>query len=204
MAGQTGSLFVLPWMRRALHSMEMPLWVNVPNLFTLLRLLLVPFVILAILAGNHERALVLFACAAVTDIMDGATARYFGMTTQTGAYLDPIADKCLLSGVFLALAGARLVPLWFVAVIFGRDLYILFGAGFLLWLTPLRSFPPTVWGKASTFVQVVTAVVWMARNVLPFPILEALAAAIVWPCAGFTLWSGLHYTWRGVQLARAH
>jgi len=182
----------------------MPRWVNIPNLFTLLRLILVPFVIVAILDGNHGRALVLFVCAAATDVIDGATARHFDMTTRAGAYLDPIADKCLLSGVFLALAGARLVPRCFVAVIFGRDLYILFAAGFLLWLTPLRSFPPSVWGKATTFVQISTAVVWMARNVLPLPVLDALSSAILWPCVAFTLWSGIHYTWRGVHLARAH
>jgi cardiolipin synthase (CMP-forming) len=182
----------------------MPQWANVPNLFTALRLLLAPFVIEAILAGNHQRALVLFACAAITDIMDGAAARHFGLTTQTGAYLDPVADKCLLSGVFLALAAAGLIPLWFVAVIFGRDLYILCAVGFLLWLTTVRRFPPSVWGKASTFVQIVTATVWMARNVLRFPVLDTLSAAMLWPCAAFTVWSGIHYTWRGLQLARAH
>jgi|SRR5579871_928429 len=196
--------FVLPWKEPALHSREMPRWVNVANFFTLLRLVLVPFVILAILTGEHRRALVLFACAAITDIMDGATARHFGVATQSGAYLDPIADKCLLSGVFLALAVAGLIPHWFVAIIFGRDLYILFAVGFLLWLTPVRSFPPSVWGKASTFVQIVTAVVWMARYVLAIPALDALSAAILWPCAAFTLWSGIHYTWRGLHLSRAH
>jgi cardiolipin synthase (CMP-forming) len=184
--------------------MEMPQWLNVPNLFTLVRLLLVPFIVLAILSGDHARALVLFACAAITDILDGAAARHLSLTTPAGAYLDPIADKCLLSGVFLALAGARLIPRWLVAVIFGRDLYILCAAGFLLWLTPIRSFPPSVWGKASTFVQIVTAVVWMGRNTLPSPVLDALSAAMLWPCAAFTIWSGIHYTRRGFQLARAH
>jgi len=182
----------------------MPRWVNLANLFTLLRLVLVPFIIVAIIQGNHIWALVLFACAAITDIMDGATARHFGLTTQAGAYLDPIADKCLLSGVFLALGLAELVPHWFVAVIFGRDLYILCAVGFLLWLSPLRRFPPSVWGKASTFVQIVTASVWMGRNVLQFPLLDAVSTTILWPCAAFTLWSGIHYTWRGLQLARAH
>ena len=182
----------------------MPRWVNVPNLLTVLRLLLVPFVILAIVDENHLRALALFACAAVTDGIDGAAARRFGLRTQVGAYLDPIADKCLLSGVFVALAVTGLVPRWFVAVIFGRDLYILFAAGFLLLLTPLRNFPPSVWGKASTFVQIVTAVTVMARNAFSFQVLDTLSSAILWPCAAFTLWSGIHYTWRGVQLARAH
>ena len=89
----------------------MPRWINLPNLFTLLRLVLVPFVIQAILDGRSTLALALFGVAAFTDILDGAAARRFGLATQTGAYLDPIADKCLLSGVFLALAAARVVAL---------------------------------------------------------------------------------------------
>jgi len=205
MAGQS-SVFRLPCHGRnpRYTQFQMPRWVNVPNLFTLLRLILVPFVIGAILAGDYGRALLLFACAAVTDILDGTTARHLGLATQAGAYLDPVADKCLLSGVFLALAIAGLVPRWFVIIVFGRDLYILFAVGFLLCLTSLRSFPPSVWGKVSTFVQVVTVVLWMARNWLSTPVLNALSSAMLWPCAAFTVWSGVHYTWRGVQLARAH
>ena len=88
----------------------MPKWLNLPNLFTLLRVVLTPFVIKEILDGRHMLALELFAIAAFTDILDGAAARRFGVVTPTGAYLDPIADKCLLSGVFLALAVARIVP----------------------------------------------------------------------------------------------
>jgi cardiolipin synthase len=182
----------------------MPAWINLPNLFTLLRLALVPFVIQAILDGRHFRALALFALAAVTDVLDGAAARRFALSTQAGAYLDPIADKCLLSGVYLALAAAGSIPWWLVAVIFGRDLYILAAVAIIMWSTPIRGFPPSVWGKVSTFVQIVTAVVWMARNVLGFRVLDAVSTATLWPCAAFTLWSGVHYTWRGIQIARAH
>jgi cardiolipin synthase (CMP-forming) len=182
----------------------MPRWVNLANLLTLARLILVPFIIAAVLEESHLRALVLFACAALTDALDGMAARYSKSTTQVGAYLDPVADKCLLSGVFLALALAGLAPRWFVAVIFGRDFYILAAVAFLLWFTPVRRFPPTVWGKASTFVQVVTATIWLARNAAALPLLDTIAKAMLWPCAAFTLWSGVHYTWRGLQLARAH
>src|SRR5689334_2751866 len=101
----------------------MPAWV--PNFFTFLRLLLVPFVIRAILTGHPTLALSLFALAAVTDVIDGALARHFDLISQAGAYLDPIADKMLLSGVYLALAAAGSVPWWLVGVIFGRDLYLL-------------------------------------------------------------------------------
>jgi cardiolipin synthase len=182
----------------------MPRWFNLAILLTLLRLVLVPFVIQAILDGRHFQALALFAAAAVTDVMDGAAARRFGHTTQAGAYLDPIADKCLLSGVFLALAVAHIVPWWFVAVVFGRDLYILLAVAAIWLMTPIREFPPSVWGKISTFVQILTAVVWMARDILELGVLNLLSAVMLWLCMAFTLWSGVHYTWRGVQLARAH
>ncbi len=167
-------------------------WLNAANLLTLLRLVLVPFVILAILDGRHTLALALFAGAALTDVLDGAVARRFRLATPAGAWLDPVADKCLLSGVFLALAGAGTVPWWLVGIIFGRDLYILAGAATVMLLTPVRKFPPSIWGKVSTLVQIVTAVAWMAGNV-------GGARAMLWPCAAFTIWSGIHYTWRTLQ-----
>jgi cardiolipin synthase len=182
----------------------MPAWVNVANFFTALRLLAVPFIIQAILDGRHFFALALFAAAAATDLLDGAAARHFHLTTRTGAYFDTIADKCLLSGVFLALASARIFPWWLVVVIFGRDLLILFGVATVMLITDIRGFPPSIWGKLSTFVQIVTAVVWLGRDALPFPVLDAVSWLMLWPCAGFTIWSGLHYCWRGVQIARAH
>jgi len=105
----------------------MPRWINAANLLTILRLVLVPFVVSAILDGRHFLALALFAGAAVTDLLDGAVARRFRLATPVGAWLDPVVDKCLLSGVFLALACAGTVPWWLVFLIFGRDLYILAG-----------------------------------------------------------------------------
>ncbi|HTS25876.1 MAG TPA: CDP-alcohol phosphatidyltransferase family protein [Bryobacteraceae bacterium] len=182
----------------------MPHWFTLPNLLTLTRLVLVPFVIGDILAGRHLRALELFAIAAATDVLDGAAARRWAQTTQSGAYFDPIADKALLSGAFLALGAARIAPWWFVGVVLGRDLYILAAAGVFLLASSVRKFPPSVWGKISTFVQIVTVVVWMSRDVLELPALALLSSVIIWPCLAFTVWSGLHYTWRGVQLARAH
>ena len=102
----------------------MPRWLNAANLLTLLRLALTPFVIQAIVAGRHVLALALFSIAAFTDALDGAAARRFHLATAAGAYLDPIADKVLMSGVFLALAIGHIVPWWLVGWIFGaRHLY---------------------------------------------------------------------------------
>ena len=180
----------------------MPRWINLANLFTLLRLILVPYVIGAILGGRHERALGLFFVASVTDVIDGALARTHGRATQVGAYLDPIADKCLLSGIFLALGATGSVPWWFVAVVLGRDMYILLAVVAVMAFTSVRKFPPSRWGKISTFVQIATAVTWLVKNIWPVPVLHALSSAMLWVCVGFTLWSGLHYTLRGAQMLR--
>ncbi len=188
----------------AINSCQMPSWVNLPNLLTLLRLILIPFILQAVLAGRHEFALILFAVAASTDVLDGAAARRLGLTTESGAYFDPIADKCLLSGVFLALAVARIVPWWLAAVVLGRDLYILFGAVAVRVSTGVKQFPPSLWGKVSTFVQILTVGVWMARDAFPNPAFNSAASALIWACVAVTVWSGLHYTWRGVQFARTH
>jgi cardiolipin synthase len=182
----------------------MPRWLNLPNSLTLLRLLLVPFILFAILTAQYRLALALFLAAAFSDIADGAAARRWGQGTAAGAYLDPIADKCLMSGIYLALAAARLVPWWFVALVLGRDLYLLIGASLVLRFTTARAFPPSIWGKASTFVQICTAVVWLTREAAPTPWLRSLASAMLWPTAAITLWSGLHYTWKGINTIRQH
>jgi cardiolipin synthase len=182
----------------------MPAWLNLPNLLTLSRLALTPFVIVAILHGRHVQALALFAVAGVTDFLDGIAARRLGATTPAGAYLDPVADKCLLSGVFLALAVARIVPRWVVAIVFARDLLILAGVAIVLLLTSVRRFPPSNWGKWSTFIQILTVVAWMARNAAQTPVLDSLAWLMLWPCVGLTIYSGLDYTVRGIRISRSH
>src|SRR5215472_5224406 len=163
-------------------------WVNIPNLLTVLRLALAPLVIQAILEGRHLLALAIFAAAAFTDYLDGAAARRFGVATSTGAYLDPIADKCLLSGVFLALGAASIVPWWFVAVVFGRDLYLLLAVAAMLALTKIKKFPPSRWGKISTFVQIACALTWMTRNIYPGTALDSVASAMLWVSTAFTVW----------------
>jgi cardiolipin synthase len=194
----------MPPERQGLNSVWMPAWLNLPNLFTLSRLVLTPFVITAILDGRHGMALALFAIAGFTDFLDGYAARRMKLATQAGAYFDPIADKCLLSGVFLALAVAKIVPGWAVAIILGRDLAILAGSCIVLLLTTVRGLPPSIWGKWSTFIQILTAVTWMARNAAPGPVLDSLSVLMLWPCLGLTIYSGLDYAWRGIRISRAH
>ena len=177
-------------------------WLTLPNLFTLARLLLAPVIVSAIVHRRALAALSLFAVAAATDVIDGYLARHFGTATAAGAFLDPIADKLLLTGVYLALALAGSVPWWLVAVIFARDLLILASAAVALLATKLRAFPPSIWGKASTFFQILTAVAFLGRDAFASPLLAASCAALVWPTLALTVWSGIHYGWRGARLLR--
>jgi cardiolipin synthase len=165
---------------------------------------MVPVVVHYVLDGRYFLAGWLFGGAAFTDILDGAAARLMGVSTKLGAYLDPIADKFLLCGAFLSLAWVHIVPWWLVALIFGRDLYILAAVGLFMLFTPVRGFPPSIWGKVSTFVQIVTVVIWIACTIFRTTVLTALAPAMLWPCVGFTVWSGIDYTWRGLRLFRKY
>jgi cardiolipin synthase len=177
-------------------------WLTLPNLFTLARLVLAPIIVSDIVRHKSFDALAWFAVAAATDAIDGYLARHFGAETPGGAFFDPIADKVLLAGVYLALAAAGSVPWWLVVVIFGRDLLILGASAMALAATKLRAFPPSVWGKTSTFFQILTAVSFLSRDALGWPVLRGAAAVVIWPTLALTVWSGVDYGWRGAQRLR--
>jgi cardiolipin synthase len=171
---------------------------NLPNLFTLARLVLAPFVASDILHGRYGRAIILVFAAGFTDVMDGFLARRFQISTNIGAYFDPIADKILLSVIYISLGLAGAMPWWMVAVVFARDVLILAMAGYGLLFTSVRKFPPSLWGKISTFLQIAAALVVMgARAGIPTPVMLALSLMLVG-----TIVSGLNYIWRGMGLLR--
>ena len=176
----------------------------VPNLITLVRLAMTPFVIQAILRADYGVALALFIGAGVTDLLDGAAARRLKASSRSGAYLDPVADKLLLSGVYLALVWGGTVPWWFVALLLGRDLFILAGSAILMMVKKFRDFPPSVWGKACTFSQILAASAWMVRNWTPSPAMDAAATALLWISAAVTVWSGIDYAHRGTRMLKVN
>ena len=172
--------------------------VNAPNLFTLLRLALAPVVAVDIVHSRWTRALIVLFIAGLTDGIDGFLARRLGQPTRVGAYFDPIADKILLVAIYVALGMVRAIPLWMVALVFGRDLLILGMAGYGLAFTSIRKFPPSVWGKISTFFQIAAALAVMSdRDGFPVPVRLALGLMVV-----ATAWSGIHYAWTGVRVLR--
>jgi len=173
--------------------------INLPNLFTFVRLALTPFVAVSILAGNSERSLILFFLAGISDGLDGFLARRLDKITAFGAYLDPVADKILLATIYISLGAAGAIPWWMVGVVFGRDILILGMVAWGLIFTKLRKFPPTIWGKVSTVLQIAAALGVMAdRAGVAMPV-----DLLLWMMIAGTMWSGIHYAWRGVTLLRA-
>jgi cardiolipin synthase len=171
---------------------------NLPNLFTFTRLVLAPFIASDILYSRYGRAIILLFIAGFTDVIDGYLARLLHVSTQAGAYFDPIADKILLSVIYISFGLAGAMPWWMVAVVFGRDVLILAMAGYGLLFTTLREFPPSVWGKISTLLQIAAALMVMgARAGIPAPVTLALYLMVFG-----TIVSGLHYVWRALLVLR--
>jgi len=168
----------------------------IPNLITLMRLLLVVPVAVAILSGEFMLTLVLFAVASVSDGVDGYLARRFDWTSRFGAILDPIADKLMLIVAFLLLTLIGNFPIWLAAVVIGRDLIIVAGATVYHILFGEYEFSPTLLGKLSTASQFTLVLL----NLLDLAILElsdVLLVAGIWTVFIVSSISGLDYclTW---------
>jgi cardiolipin synthase len=171
---------------------------QLPNLITAVRLVLTPVLVLTILRSQWNSALWIGIGAGITDVVDGFAARMLRVPSRVGAYLDPIADKILLSCVYLALGAAHALPWWMVALVFGRDIFILAMCLYGYWCTSIREFPPTVWGKISTLVQIVAAMVVVAERAG----FRVRAAPFLWLMVATTAWSGIHYGWRALRMLK--
>jgi cardiolipin synthase len=170
-----------------------------PNQLTLLRLSIVPFLVLAILEAHFHRAFVLMVVAGVSDGLDGALARLFRQRTELGSYLDPIADKLLLSTLFLVLMHVGLVSSRVTVMVFSRDVGIVIISALLYATTGTRDFHPSWLGKANTVAQIVAVCsVVLAQTHPAYWVLWTRHWSLL-----ATLWltviSGFHYLWRSGQ-----
>jgi cardiolipin synthase len=166
-----------------------------PNLLTLLRICLAPFLVAAIMESHYGLSFGLFAAAGLTDALDGALARVLKQRSMLGQYLDPVADKLLLSTLFLVLMHRGLIPVTVTVLVFGRDVGILLVAAILYAAVGRREFSPSIFGKANTLAQIgavaavllhqLTAAHWVA-------VVRTLALAAT---MALTVASGLHYAW---------
>jgi cardiolipin synthase (CMP-forming) len=165
--------------------------VSIPNLITLARILLVPVVVWAITSGEMRFAFLLFLAAGVSDAVDGFLAKRFGMATELGAYLDPLADKAMIVSIYVALGIAEAIPRWLVILVVSRDIMIV-GAVMLAWLIdkPLVLNPLLV-SKLNTVAQIALALVVLGALGLGFAaqeaitLLMALVAALTLLSIGF-------------------
>lgn len=175
-----------------------------PNLLTLMRICLAPFLVDAILERRFALSFGLFVAAGLTDALDGLLARMLKQRTVLGQYLDPVADKLLLSTIFLVLMHQGLIPTMVTVLVFGRDVCILLVAAILYAAVGRREFHPSIFGKANTLAQVaaVAAVLFQQLNNAAWVAIlrtVALDATIV-----LTVVSGLHYAWIASRRGNGH
>ena len=178
--------------------MELRPW-TLPNLLTFARLVALPFLVDAILDGDHMQAFAIFFAMAVSDFVDGYLARHFGMASPLGALLDPIADKLFLVSTFIVFALKSTptnihIPLWLVLLTVGRDVLIVAVALVMALGLGIKSFPPTFLGKANTFAEISTVVAILMNNIgrMPAWVADACFTATLL----LTIASGVHYVFR--------
>jgi len=166
-----------------------------PNLLTLMRLFIIPFTVIEILDHKYGVALTLFIAAGISDALDGRIARWLKQSTRLGQYLDPIADKLLLSTLFLTITHMALVPRYVTVLVFSRDFGILLIATLLYATNTLRDFQPSLLGKLNTFAQIVTVLVLLCEQVWPWLSHPMLNSLLVGSIAWLAPLSAAQYAW---------
>lgn len=172
---------------------------GLPNWLTILRILLIPVFVTLLVYGRAGLALLVFCLASLTDLLDGYIARSQGRQTRLGAFLDPMADKLLLTSGFVTLTWLKVIPFWITAVVVSRDVVLSIGV-LVIHVAGGTVHPAPTWiGKLSTVFQMLTVLAAMAsvyfQLVPPF-----VTKALAWATAGLTITSGLQYLVRGLRL----
>jgi len=167
---------------------------RLPNLLTAARLLAAPYIFYLLWTNSFRSALVWFAIAGITDVLDGFLARRLHAGSRLGALLDPVADKVLLDGAFLILGLKSIIPFSLTIFVLGRDLMILAFAMVALARKARRDFPPSVWGKASTGAQIAYVLFAVGHDAGLAPL--AVVTVLAWITFALTVWSGIDYARR--------
>jgi cardiolipin synthase len=180
------------------------------NQLTFLRLVAVPFFILAVLEARFGVALAIFIAAGVTDLLDGLVARVFRQRTALGAYLDPAADKLLLIAAFILLTRypnlfqtipmTNRIPIALTILVISRDVLIV-AIAFMLHLAYGQTrFQPSLWGKITTGAELVTTGLVLLCNHLQRS--HPIVSFAIGTTLTLILVSGFHYLWRTVKQVR--
>ncbi len=175
-----------------------------PNQLTLLRMIFVPFIVIYLVDGHYIWALVLFVTAGFSDGLDGLLARTLHQQTLLGQYLDPIADKLLLSTMFLVLSILHKIPWKFTVIVFSRDISILAASAVLFAIAGLRNFRPSIFGKANTFSQIAAVFFVLLYEIRPSRGIWIARTEFLRATFFFTIISALHYVILVQQRLREH
>jgi len=163
------------------------------NKITILRVLLIPVIIVGLLTSTSYWPLAIFIFSMITDVLDGLAARMKGERTQLGTFLDPLADKLLLTAVYLTLTYLHRIPLWVFVVVFSRDLLIVLGWSIIYILMSSSTIIPRTLGKVTTFVQMLAVLCFL------FPTPRPVHDPIFWIMIALTVLSAIDYVMIGAQ-----
>ncbi len=175
-----------------------------PNQLTLLRMIFVPFIINNVVNQHFRWALALFILAGLSDGLDGLLARTLHQQSLLGQYLDPIADKLLMSTMFLVLSIERMIPWKYTVMVFSRDVAILLVSGVLFMIAGLRDFRPSIFGKANTFAQVGAVFFVLLLQVEPLRGIWIARTVFLRATFLFTIVSAVHYAFLVQYRLRIH
>src|SRR5580658_3034035 len=167
---------------------------TVPNELTFLRLAFLPLFIIAIQYDRYFLALGILVAGGLSDGLDGWLARQLNQKTALGAYLDPIADKLLMSSSYFVLALKGKIGWWLAILVLGRDVLILVACAVILLTVGYRPFPPSFWGKATTFFEISLVTLVLLLGVWENELLRALRELCAYCVAAFVMISGIHYS----------
>ncbi len=173
---------------------------TIPNLITLIRILLTPLFVIFLVQGRHRQALIVFILAGVSDLADGLIARWWQQKSRLGSYLDPLADKLLMAASFVALSIAHAIPSWLTVVVLSRD--VILGLGALI--LRLTDYPlivrPSLAGKWTTTLQLITIgfVLLVKAKLAHLP--AGFLTGLFYVTGALTAGTGIHYVYRGLML----
>ena len=167
---------------------------TVPNQLTFLRLAFLPVFIITIHYERYEWALGILILAGLTDGLDGLLARGLNQKTPLGAYLDPIADKLLVSSSYLVLALHGKIAWWLAILVLGRDVSLLVASAVILVTVGYISLPPSIYGKATTFFEILMVFLVLVLAIREYPALIAVKDICAYCVAAFVCISGAHYS----------
>lgn len=177
---------------------------SAPNQLTLLRLFFVPFIAICIMEDRFQAALILVIVAGLSDGLDGVLARTLHQQTKLGEYLDPIADKLLLSSLFVVLSADHIIAWRYTVLVFSRDLGILIISA-LLYAVGLRDFRPGIFGKINTACQIAAVFFALLTQVYPKATVWMVKQLLLYAVFTFTLASAVQYVFlTGHRLKKLH